>query len=248
MLYLLPDNYFVTLYCALYLLVPWLNRMLHSLTDRGYRRLVVTVRVLFSLQPTLAGMVEHLLGVEIIGLNMVSAYGDQSGYSIVNFLLCYLLGTGLHRIRRPRTGTLLAVVAGCVLLGALWRYGAAALDIAESAGKYNNPLVLCQAAACLLLFLGWQPGSVRLLNYLGEASFGVFLSHMFVLQFFDLETICGYPPLLMLAALLGVAAGIYLVCSPLQHLFGVLYRPVERAAVARYERRKRTRSEDRIWR
>ena len=50
---MIPANYFVILYCAVYLISPFFNVMIEKLTVRGFRNLVIISVCLFSAYPTL---------------------------------------------------------------------------------------------------------------------------------------------------------------------------------------------------
>ena len=87
-----PANYFVILYIVVYFFSPFVNKLLYSLDNKQLKLFVITSVLLFSVYPTLVDIFRELTGKEWNGLSSIGMYGSQWGYSVVNFLLMYILG------------------------------------------------------------------------------------------------------------------------------------------------------------
>ena len=94
---LIPANYFVILYCVVYLLSPYINVMLERLSEKNSRVLVMLSICLFSVYPTMVDVLGEIRGEQFIGLSSIGMYGSQWGYNAVNFTLMYLLGASLKK-------------------------------------------------------------------------------------------------------------------------------------------------------
>ncbi len=172
---MIPNNYFVTLYAVLYLISPYLNRLLDGLSDRRFGVFVVLLLAVFSLWPTLLDLSAKLSGDVYNGLSPVNAFGSQRGYTIVNFALMYTMGAYIRRNeeRLLRLSAWIAplVLFGCVLVLTAWAF----VDTASAWG-YCNPLVILCACAALVTFARWN-FYVKFINHLAAGAFTCFLFH-----------------------------------------------------------------------
>lgn len=46
----------------------------------------------------MADVIEEIVEYEMMGINTVGAWGEQQGFTIVNFIFCYLIGVYLKNI------------------------------------------------------------------------------------------------------------------------------------------------------
>ena len=104
-----PENYFVVLYIVLYLFSPFINRLFNSLDKRGKLLLGALLFAVFSVWAYSVELLELLLNRGLNQTSPVAFGGDASGYSIVNFALCYyigaLLGEGSFSMRKRGGGS-----------------------------------------------------------------------------------------------------------------------------------------------
>lgn len=175
---LVPANYFVILYIAVYLLSPYLN----ILYDRITNKFIILLFILFSIYPTLVEVFSQITGGDWFGLSTIGAYGSQWGYQIVNFILMYYMGMyirkNIQKLEKIETSKLFLTLCGIVLLITVWSC------ISEMAGYsrnmawiYCNPLVVVEAALVFIIFEKIDFGSVKWINQLSAACFTVFLVH-----------------------------------------------------------------------
>ncbi len=221
---LVPNNYFVSLYVAVFLLSPYINLLLEKLSRKGLIRLLVVCVALFSVFPTVTEAADALLREDFPGLSPISLDGSISGYSVVNFMLMYLIGASLRLldIRVKKRWTVLTFGA-VVLILTLWGYYDNTTGMARA---YCNPLVIAEAVAVFLLFRELKFHS-RLVNVLAPASFTCFLLHSSLLEFFRIPTAVRQPVLQVLAHVLFTAITIYLVSWPAHMVYGAITnRPV----------------------
>ena len=60
----IPNNYFVILYSALYLISPYINKVFQNLTKQKWNQLIITLLLLFSVWPVLVDFSEEILDRE----------------------------------------------------------------------------------------------------------------------------------------------------------------------------------------
>lgn len=89
---LLPANYFVILYCMVFIMSPYVGFTMKKLSKKALTGLIFLVLFCFSAWPTIVDVIEALSGHSLTGLNPLGMYGDGAGYTFVNFLLCWMIG------------------------------------------------------------------------------------------------------------------------------------------------------------
>ena len=87
---LIPINYFVWLYCGVYVISPWINKMINNLRKKDFERLIVVLFIMFSLWPTVVDFYTSVSGTTIAEISFISANDNEAGYTIVQFIFAYL--------------------------------------------------------------------------------------------------------------------------------------------------------------
>lgn len=131
--------------------------------------------------PTAVDLLCEISGKEIVGLSSVGAYGSQWGYSLVNFVLLYIIGGYLRKCENKGFASkrflfLALFVCLCVLV--FWarcndRIG---FFTERSAWEYCNPFVIGEAVCLFLLFEQQKPRYSRIVNYVAGGG-SIFLLH-----------------------------------------------------------------------
>lgn len=213
---LVPNNYFVILYIVLYVISPYINRAIRSLSAPEFKKLIITAVVLFSVWPTLVDLFTGVTGCEWPGLSSIGINGSQGGYTIVNFVLMYLIGAYL-RLAEERvwdSKKLLAVFFAVVLALTLWSVGGAwtASPLESMAREYCNPLVVLSAVLLFLLFHNWKIKTSRVINGLARASFTVYLLHDLFLPYIRIQQFAGRNIPVLCLHIAASCVMIYLIC------------------------------------
>lgn len=147
--------------------------------------------LLFSLYPTFIDAYQDLVvHKELMGVTTVGAWGQQHGYNIVNFALCYCIGAyiRLNGIKdKTKGGTIAVVLTLSVLLlfawFEVWLNKTPMIRLVEcNALSYSNPLVLAIAAMLVIMFSRIHFES-RLVNNLARAAFVCYLFHLQIIDY-----------------------------------------------------------------
>ncbi len=219
-----PINYFFSLYIAVYLISPYLNRLSATL-ERGQKRrgLLVAVGV-FSIWGYGIDLLSVPLDMNLGMATPLSISGNMSGYNVVNFSLCYLIGAaigdGTLKIKKP----LLCYIGSTAVILLLRPYFSTYL-----ASSFCSPFVLLQTASVLCLFLSRDIGSIKWINRLASACFTVYLTHPVLIAFAKREAFADAPILAMCAHLVLCVIGLYLAGFLLHEGYTFLSEPVFRA-------------------
>lgn len=208
---LLPINYFVILYSALYLISPYVNTLIHSLSKKNFQKLLITVLIVFSVWTIFVDALENAQGIPLNGLSTVGMYGSQKGYSIVNFILVYFVGAyiRIHGINMKNRQLIWSGI-GILAVNYIWSMGEHSLGLSSiSAWNYNNPLIILFAAIVLVLFSRvhfYNKG----INELAKGAFTCFLFHGTFMTHLGIEKAVASNVFLMLLHQILVAVVLYL--------------------------------------
>ena len=226
LLLVVPTDYFLILYAALYLLSPIINRVVALQDDRKLRRFLLLLFLLFSVWNYALNLLETLTGLRFASASTVGAAGAQEGYTIVNFALCYCIGAAIGRksirIRRPEWLFLLCLAAELVI---------SRRNVYLSVA-YHSPFLICQAACALLMAEKVKLHS-GVINFFARSTLSVYMVHMHLLARFDPAS-CAWRSLPESMAYLALAVvSIYAVGAAAHCLYEAAARPIRRRLTAR---------------
>ena len=201
---LLPVNYYVILYVSLMFVAPYINLLMAKLSREGLNIFVCIVFIVFSIYPTAVDILIELTGSNLGALSSISWIGSINGYTIINFILVYILGAYIRKmdlINKYRYITLLLCYVILVIL-IYCLYGL----LPNMAYNYNNPLVIMEACVILMLFAKFHFNN-NLINFIAPASFACFLIHEHVLDYVSknatIMDVFSYIIILLFACVLG---------------------------------------------
>lgn len=229
-----PADYFVILYITLYIVSPFFNLTTNKLTDKGRLVMIVVLMLLFSFYPTLMDGYQLLRHQELMGINPVGAWGQQHGYTIVCFSLCYCIGAfiRLNKIAELLSRKIIAIIIVICVMGIYIWYNIEArtvlMDselIKSNAFSYSNPLVLLLSAACLLFFSKIHFKSV-IINTLSKAVFVCYLFHAVILRHIKVPEFAQAGGWQLFLHLLLSLVAIYSISWLLWKILDVVFKPI----------------------
>ena len=213
---LIPNNYYVILYAALYFISPYINILFEKLSSSGRRKYIVTMLVLFSIWPIFHDLSGELLSKEWFGFSTISAWGNSQGFNITNFTLIYSLGAYLRFEGIPKwlgkTKNVVLCFLGCVFVILLWSIANEFMYIngLRSAWVYHNPLVIL-LTMCLFACFEKIKFESNIINELAKASFVCFLIHGYFLPFIKIKFFVNQPFYVMVLHMVICAILIYIM-------------------------------------
>ena len=94
--------------------------------------------LVFSVWPTVLDIANGVIGIETMGMNTVALNGADSGYTIVNFLMLYIIGAAIAKYDLFRY-SLIWDLAGYILCSIILTLQ----EVILCAGwSYANPIVI----------------------------------------------------------------------------------------------------------
>ena len=215
---LLPTNWYITLFIVLSILSPWLNMFYRNMGQYSKQFLLVLI-VLFSIWPTSADVVQCITGVQkndMYGVSSIGLYGSMDGYTIVNFVLLYMIGLSI-RSNRPMgqsiksiTTKLLIVIA--ILVSWAYLYPLTGLRLHKSAWSYCNPLLIYEAYLLVVLFLKINLPPSKFISYLAKGTLTVYIVHSSFLVRIDTSEAVNSSTLYMLGHLAVTTLAVFVAC------------------------------------
>ena len=221
----IPLTWYVAVYSGLYLLHPYLNLMLKNRSRSQTRVMLLVFFFVCSLWPSGVEFASKALSFSPDSLSPISASGSGDGYTLVNFILMYLLGAyfRLHeRKESPMKGIRTGLFTFSICVAVNLVCGNFFLGRAIS---YCNPLVIIQAVAIFIVFFNIKIQS-KIVNALASCAFGVYLMHSFFLPWCQIEkyvtgSLWTIPVHAIICAVL-----IYAVCALIYGAYQKLFAPV----------------------
>lgn len=222
---LVPANYFVILYVVVYLLSPYLNKIYEYMNSK----LVVLLIVLFSVYPTLVDVFNIVTKSNWMGLSSIGLEGNQSGYTIVNFVLMYFIGMFIRKEadKFARIKNVLLVLILCIDIAVLVvvSYYSSLLHLpADLSRTYCNPLVILESIIAFILFSRLNIGSIKWINKLSAACFTTFLIHAYFLSYIRIDWAVQQNPIVLVLHMLLSAIIIYLISFCVFFVYDLIIR------------------------
>lgn len=212
----LPLNYFVILYCVVYIVSPYIVVLFENMDENNIRRMMLILFVLFSIYPTLVDIVEMITGQPLSVLNSYGRQGDSDGYCTINFMLCWMIGAYIRRRSGSKAVSLkksIFIYFG-ITIGILLYMKALTLQGAELVRvlAYCNPLIILEAAVLFISFQKLQIKYYKTINSLAKAGFTVFLLHAQFFKFLNIAEFAQKNPVLLVLHVIISVCGIYFLC------------------------------------
>ena len=188
-----PDCYYAILFVALYLISPYINKLLNMLTHKERKIFLLFMIGLFSVYAIGVDLFGEISGKDWMGLSTIGAWGSQSGFTIVNFMLCYCIGACLRLNGIPehllKHRYLYCIIS--VLLIFVWAQINQRLSKfgMESSWQYHNPIVIFYAVTLFIIFKKLTFAS-NFINKAAKVVYPLFLIHCTVIGSLPISDYC----------------------------------------------------------
>lgn len=205
------NQWFVIIYCILYSLIPFLNKVINNISQNSYKTLLVIGLIFFYLWPSFYTKITI----------------SDAGYGIVNFVYLYFIGAYIRKYHEKdkRVFSPLIIYLGCALITTL-----ASLKIGR-AWDYNFIFNLIGSVTLFEVFRSINIKHSKVINKLATYTFAVYLID--VNNFFNIYL---YRTLFhsnnywnsncMFLNLIITTIGIYVICIILESLRVLLFGKV----------------------
>lgn len=168
-----PQNYYVTLYCVLLICSLFFNILLRNINKEWLNILILVLVCLFSIWPTVVDILQEILGRSLIGISPISAFGNDEGYTLIQFSLMYFLGAYV-RVNKELFTNKRYMYVFIYIISAIAIWGMS--FIFQSAWNYCNFLVVIESFALFIIFMNLDIQN-SIINRAAKHVFGVYILH-----------------------------------------------------------------------
>ena len=213
----IPSNYFVILYCTLIIICPFINIIFNNLSIKKMKIFVLIIFILFSVYPNIADIIIEISNHNINGLSTIGMYGSQYGYTIVNFVLMYLLGAYIKNVyddnKFSKKKLLLIILSNTAIL-TIW-----SLFYNQSALEYCNPLIIINAVSIFLLFKNINISYNKIINKFSKGTFSVFLLHITFIKYIKIDHFVNQNIFVLIIHILLSCIILYFICFIVYYIY-----------------------------
>lgn len=175
---IIPSNYFVILYCVLYMVSPYINVLVNKLNQIQFKRLIILLLVIFSFYSYFIDILSVVFGVSH-SLSSISSSGSNDGYTIVNFVLMYFLASYIKKYGFDKYDNKKLVAIFVINLMIIFFLSTTV--VYKKAWNYNSPFVIINSLIIFIMFMKMDFNS-NIINELSKAAFSCFLFHANILK------------------------------------------------------------------
>lgn len=219
---LLPLNWYVSVYIALYLISPFLNRIIRGISLSQFHMLLCVSIFCFSVWPSVVDIVQEVTGADMSALSPLGVQGSGNGYTIVNFALMYFIGAYLKASEAEAKHASILRSLATYLLCSILLILFTRISF-SGALSYCNPIVILQTVALFKVFQFLHIKS-EVINVAASCSFGVYLLHTCFFPFFQIEHFVTGQIFLIPIHVIATAILIYVVCAAIYWLYSKTLR------------------------
>lgn len=237
--YFRPSYWFIFVYIALYLISPYINILWDVLKEKDKKNLLIIMIGVFSIYPIIIDMASYISTLDISGMGTVGLDGSQAGYTIVNFVLMYLIGLYIRDKDEAKENddapkrtvapwlvlNILVILIWSILDQTVFNRHTGLIP----AWAYMNPFVITEAILFFTLFKRLKLKSNNVINSLAAASFPSYLIHINLLGYCNIEKFAQGNPIALFLHIIGCAVIIYLISFILLQLYQVVTKPLFKA-------------------
>ena len=215
--YIAPDYWFLFVYSGIVIFSPYINKLWGSLSNKSKRTLMLLMFLLLSVWPEIMDL------LKLAGVTVISLSGDQSGYTLVNFVFLYLIGCSIKDIENNKEQAsklksfifpVLFVLDTALLLASIYTeaYLRDGQPVSTVLFNYNNPLIILQAVFAFLTFRNIKCPDNKIINFIAKGVFFVYILHLRFISWLNIPKIYIDDPLMLAVFLISMALTIFSLC------------------------------------
>lgn len=242
--YYSPNYWFLFIYIALYLISPFISLMWSHMKIPAKKALLGIFITLFSVYPFIWDVIsrfnknnlwsESTADGLIQGISPISLFGAGRGYTLINFILMYLIGCYIRdKIEnglKEKPANMLVLSGANLVLIVGWAYAERMLTGFELpttvCWSIENPLIIIESVLLFMFFKSLKIRENKVINALAAAALPTYLIHINLLEYLQIERFVKSGTLVMVLHMLGCMVGLYLICFVIYTLYDLLTRPV----------------------
>ena len=231
---LIPNNYFIIFYIAVYVISPFLNAFVNTMSSKVRIKFLVVTFVVFSVYPTIIDCINAFIvnhgKKAIVDISTISRNGSLNGFNIINFVYMYLIGAIIRENKemfgKIRARVLFYCFGITVFVIYIWTYLSIGNCFSPGVSlAYCNPLVIVLASVIFLLFSRIQISN-KWINKCAACALTVYLTHVYFIELLVNKTIVSGNFFVLVLYLLFVVAALYIVGVIVHNVYALIEKAV----------------------
>lgn len=182
MSHLFPKNYYVALFVTLYIISPYINIMLRNLNKNQFKQLIIMLLLLFSVWSTFINVIIDGLNLNWIGCFTTFVDGTGRGFSIINFVVLYIIGAYLQTYSEDIKSNKSSFILVIIIAVFTTTIHLVVPKISNAVLNYDSIFIIIQSISFFCIFLKLRFFYSRVINFLAKRVFGIFLLHYSIIK------------------------------------------------------------------
>lgn len=242
--YFAPSYWFIFIYLAFYLISPFISLMWSHMKLPAKKALLGVSITLFSVYPFVWDVICHLNKYSfwnepsangiLQGISPISLFGAGRGYTLVNFILMYLIGCYIRdKIEnglKERPGNMIIILGVTLVFIVFWTFADKMLtgyDLPTTiCWNFENPLIIIESVALFMFFNSLKIKSNKVINALAAGVYPTYLIHINLLEYLQIERFVRSGTAVMVIHMLGCMVSLFLVSFVIYTLYDLLTKPL----------------------
>ncbi len=242
--YMTPSYWFIFVYIALYMISPYINLSWNKLAMKEKKTLLIVLISLFAVYPILLDIIGLRRNKPMNGLSTIGLWGSEQGYTIVIFVLMYLLGCYIRDKEVEGIGVstekiFLFLLIDIIVL-VMWAYFERLFVNVQLPGtvaiNYENPLVISEAILYFLLFRRIKLKDSKIINKLAMASFPTYLIHINLLEYCKITEFVKRNPGILFIHIIACTVIIYIISFIITCIYDLITKPLFKIVSERWKK------------
>lgn len=229
----LPSNYFVWLYGTVYILSPWLNKVINDISKEQFLKLLFVLCILFVIYPTIVDIYCGITGTTINGISTISSTDSGAGYTLIQFIVAYYLGAYLKKypLEIGKNYCLAGYILNCLIIFGIEH-------TTMNAIFYNNLFVVMSAFFIMAYFSKISCKSNKVVYELEKVTFDVYIIHCFLFgiwQRMPIEELICKGAIYTLGTSIFMILLMYIISAGIGVVFNIVFNPLMKKIEKRWK-------------
>ena len=173
----ISGKWFIIIYLALYILSPYINKLINSISMRDFKKLLIALIMIFIVYQTFLSYISMF--VPVIGWSAIIDKGIDPGYTFINFTVLYFIGAYLKKSNfNPQIKkSVLIYILSTIFIFLSWYLLSISKykNYADNAFYYNNIFVVLSSISLFLMFNKIKIKNNRIINFISKHNITVFI-------------------------------------------------------------------------
>ena len=220
---IIPNNFYVILYVTLFFVSFYINYIIDRLDKKQYVRMLTVFILIFVIWENIWDFVKMMKMPELTGISTVGMGGGQEGYTIVHFILLYLIAGYLRKWPISKIKPIIWCGGYVICTGLIF----AASLFTPTALFYNNLAVIAQSICLFKIFELLKIRYSKTINKLAGTVFGIYLFHLTIIPFFHIPEAAQKGGISLVVNMIVCVGGTFIMCSIVAVAASWIVRPIK---------------------